>query len=210
MGSRRSSLHLQLGQETVYLIMAIAVFAALVMAALLMRQSPERQKDPPIIPMREADGFSFPTGSAAISSSFRDKLVGRIVPEVVRIGRESGTDVVEVIGHTDGVPLRHGSRYSANLDRVLMPAFTGQPADAAQAADNVGLGMARAVAVARLLRDAPSLRRFQIMPLSAGAFERTDDTMADGSTLADDPGRRRIVIRVRRRVRKGDEVATAG
>jgi flagellar motor protein MotB len=71
-----------------------------------------------------------------------------------------------------------------------------------QAADNAGLGMARAVAVARVLRSAPDLSDFQIFPISAGAFERADDTM----TLADDPKddqeRRRIVIRVRRKTQE--------
>ena len=122
------------------------------------------------------------------------------MPLVQSIGRDAEAEVVEVIGHTDEVPLNARVRRLANLDETLMPQFSGGVSDAPQAADNVGLGMARAVAVARVLRSAPLLSSFQIMPMSAGAFERADDTMADGTSAKDEQERRRIVIRVRRRV----------
>lgn len=197
--TNRSSLSLQLGQETVYLIMAIAVFASVVMAALMARDQAPR-KDPPIIRMREADGFYFPAGSALVSPGFSQRLTREIIPNVARIGAQYEADVVEVIGHTDEVPLRL-SRTRGNLDESLMPLFNGKVAEPPQAADNAGLGMARAVAVARILRSAESLKRFQVMPLSAGAFERIDDTMSDGTTAEDQQERRRIVIRVRRRTK---------
>jgi hypothetical protein len=62
--------------------------------------------------------------------------------------------------------------------------------------------MARAVSVARVLRASPLAASFQIMPLSAGPFQKNDDTAALGTdTPADMRQRRRIEIRLRRQGR---------
>jgi flagellar motor protein MotB len=199
--SSRSTLHLQLGQETLYLILAIAVFAAVMMAAVVQKNQ-EIEKDPPIITMKEANGFYFPTASAEISPEFRQKLITEIVPLVAQIGTRAHAEVVEVIGHTDEVPISARYHSKANLDQTLMGEFVGDAHDnkPIQAADNVGLGMARAVAVANVLRSSRKLAGFQIFPMSAGAFQRTNDTMTDGELHTADQERRRIVIRVRRNV----------
>lgn len=199
----RSTLHLQLGQETIYLILGIAVFAAIIMASIIKKDR-QVERDPPIITMKEANGYFFPTASAEITPEFREKLLQEIVPLVASIGKRADAEVVEVIGHTDEVPISVRRRANANLDETLMAELAGQndPEKPIQAADNVGLGMARAVAVARVLRTAPALSRFQIFPISAGAFQRTDDTMTSGELARDDQERRRIVIRMRRRVQE--------
>ena len=199
--SHRSTLHLQLGQETVYLIMAIAVFAAVYMAVLLRRPN-EPIKDPPIIVMKEADGYYFPTGSSSISPAFARKLTAQVLPRVREIGRQYNAGVVEVIGHTDEVPLRRISRFETNLDSALMPLLNGRSGSPPVAADNIGLGMARAVAVARLLRQQPDMEQFQIVPLSAGPFSQTNDTVSRGDDTIADRERRRIEIRVRRRTER--------
>lgn len=193
---RRSMLHLQLGQEIIYLIMAIAIFAAFYMAIQLTRDR-RPEKDPPIILMREADGYSFPTGSALLSPEFGRKLNEEVVPKVQETGTAYRATVIEVIGHTDEVPLKLGRRLEADLDKTLLPLLLtgkGEPV----AADNAGLGMARAVAVAHLLRKSPLGSRFQIIPMSAGPFQRPDDTAAVGGAAVADEARRRIEIRVRR------------
>lgn len=191
----RSTLHLQLGQEIIYLIMAIAVFAAMI---LFSRQS-TIEREPPIILMREADGYSFDTGSAALSPDFQRKLAEQVIPQVSEIGDTFHATVIEVIGHTDEVPLKQSRRHVANLDQTLgeyLKDGTGEPI----AADNVGLGMARAVAVARVLRQSPLAQRFEIIPISAGAFQRPDDTAGGlGSGAVSEKDRRRIEIRVRRK-----------
>ncbi len=193
---RRSMLHLQLGQEIIYLIMAIAIFAALYLAIQLTRDR-RPEKDPPIILMREADGYSFPTGSALLSPEFERKLNEEVIPKVQETGTAYRATVIEVIGHTDQVPLKLVRRLEADLDKSLLPLLLtgkGEPV----AADNAGLGMARAVAVAHLLRKSPLGSRFQIIPLSAGPFQRPDDTAAVGGAAVADEARRRIEIRVRR------------
>ncbi|MEA3036980.1 MAG: hypothetical protein QOH04_2757 [Sphingomonadales bacterium] len=193
----RSTLHLQLGQEIIYLIMAIAIAAAFYMAAL--RASDHRsRRDPPIIVMREADGYFFPTGSAILSPAFEQRLRNEVIPRLAATGQEYQATVIEVIGHTDEVPLRQARRHETNLDRSLLPFLRdgiGEPV----AADNVGLGMARAIAVAHVLRESPLRKGFEIIPMSAGAFQRPNDTASlSGGTAIPDQARRRIEIRVRR------------
>lgn len=202
-GRSRSNLHLQMGQETIYLLLAISMFVAFILAARVFRR--EEHKDPPIIILPEAAGYHFATGSAELSSRFRSRLVASVAPRVAGIGKQWCANVIEVIGHTDEVPLRaRGAR--PNLDHVLMPILTGGKAAAPAAADNIGLGMARAVEVAAVLRArlGPS---FVVVPLSAGPFLRPDDTAMTAGAAVPDAQRRRIEVRVRRQVRP--EIATS-
>lgn len=186
-----------MGQETIYLLLTVALFTAFVLAARAMANERARA-EPPIITLAEANGYSFPTGSAAVSSDFASRLRAAVVPRVQEIGADYDARVIEVIGHTDEVPLSAlGSR--GNLDRSLLPWFQGRDAPALLASDNAGLGMARAVSVARALRSAGLAAEFTVVPLSAGPFLRPDDTVTDGARIVDARERRRIEIRVRRR-----------
>lgn len=198
--TRRSTLHLQMGQETIYLLLTIAVFAALVLAAYVAVS--RKFEDPPIITLSESQGFFFKTGSADLSKAFADQLRVKIAPRVREIAERYDAHTVEVIGHTDEVPLGPTIAGRSNLDRTLVPWFTGNSATAPAVSDNAGLGMARAVSVARALRESGLAKSFTIVPLSAGAFLKPDDTVTDGTTLAPDETRRRIEIRVRRSARQ--------
>jgi hypothetical protein len=68
------------------------------------------------------------------------------------------------------------------------------------AADNAGLGMARAAAVARSLRRDPRLARYKnkIFPLSSAQVLDTAEVLADGTNPGNVQQRRRIEIRLRR------------
>jgi flagellar motor protein MotB len=195
--SNRSTLHLQMGQETIYLLLTMAVFAALALATYVVRQR-RPYEDPPIISLSEAQGFFFATGSAELSSTFRQQLVGPISQKVRAIADKYDAHTVEVIGHTDEVPLG-GTR--SDLDATLVPWFLGKQNRPPVASDNTGLGMARAVAVARALRESGLSQGFTIIPLSAGSILRPDDTVTDGEAPVADEKRRRIEIRVRRRAK---------
>jgi flagellar motor protein MotB len=192
--ANRSTLHLQMGQETIYLLLTMAVFVALILAAYIAKQ-PKPYEDPPIITLSEAQGFFFSTGSAELSNKFRQQLSGPISQRVRSIADKYDAHTVEVIGHTDEVPLG-GAK--SDLDLTLIPWFLGKRTREPVASDNIGLGMARAVAVARALRDSGLSKGFIVIPLSAGAAVRTDDTITDGASPQADEKRRRIEIRVRR------------
>lgn len=198
----KSTLHLQLGQETIYLIMSIAVVAAVYLAIRVLSLESESQFDAPIITLDETDGYSFSTGSSNISQAFKDQLIEKVVPKIEASGKSSNATIVEVVGHTDEVPINSIKRYKANLDYTLVPILNGSKSRPAIAADNVGLGMARAVAVASILRESKLKNRYIIIPMSAGPFLKPDDSAGLGSDYRNDAARRRIEIRLRRKVER--------
>ncbi|MDB5695526.1 MAG: nuclease [Sphingomonas bacterium] len=85
----------------------------------------------------------------------------------------------------------------SNLDRTLIPWLRGGAVEPT-VGDNVGLGMARAVAVARALRKAGVGEAYVIIPMSAGPLVRPGDRVTDGARAADEQNRRRIELRLRR------------
>jgi flagellar motor protein MotB len=150
---------------------------------------------PPIIPLDEAAGYSFDTGSAELSDSFADKLKSEIRQRILDHLRDYKADVVEVVGHTDERPINGAS----NLDNSLIGVFSGQvPAARLSAADNVGLGMARAAAVAQVLQLCIELEDIKVIPYSGGQVIERGDRLATGQNSGDRSERRRIEIRVRR------------
>jgi len=173
------------------------------------------QDQPPIITLREGDckstaeergagnlhatfcGFSFPPGSADVSPEFVARL-----PDVVRklaaLSERYGAQIVEVIGHTDGTSIRDTLRVKANLDDTL-----GQYLDPTNTAplfpfDNVGLGISRAVSVARALRTSGLPTKLDIQPLSAAYLIAPNDRAEPAARRLGDASRRRIEIRIRR------------
>ena len=67
----------------------------------------------------------------------------------MEIGRSFDVDVIEVIGHTDERPVASGL---SNLDRRLSSVMSGaSDVGLLQPADNAGLGLARAVAVVKVV-----------------------------------------------------------
>ncbi len=150
---------------------------------------------PPIIRLREADGYVFPSATNRISSEFAQRLRAEVVPLIERYAEEYAADVVEVIGHTDERPI--GGR--SNLDEALGEYLTGDYRPL-RPADNVGLAFARAAAVARRLAPLLEERGYLVLALSAGqTLLPGDGGLADGSDPGDNPARRTIEIRLRRR-----------
>lgn len=240
---RLRTLHLQLGQEVIYLLMSIFALASLILAlyvAQAARSTPPTVPDaskqisdldkrnsqllediqalkaremelvgeikklndkPPIINLEEQQGYKFESGDASLTPAFREKLTREKVPELIRYASAYSVNVIEVIGHTDEIPV--GARGS-NLDYLLIPFLrsgTGpEPTQQLQATDNAGLGMARAAAVARYLLADPGLKalKMQILPLSGAQVIDVNDALSAGSDQREDRNRRRIEIRARR------------
>lgn len=165
-----------------------------------MRQGRGEHDWPPIINLSEASGYNFAIGRADLSVDFDKKLKTSVVDQVARIVAEYNVDVVEVIGHTDEQAVNN--RVS-NLDGKLVPALAGKvPIDGLTPADNAGLGMARAVSVARVLEDDPRLKGVTVLPLSGGQMILPGDKVTNGTSKGDVKERRRIEIRVRRSTAK--------
>lgn len=150
---------------------------------------------PPFFSLSEAGGYYFESGKATLRPDFEQKLRTTIVPMLQRNIDDYGVDVVEVIGHTDEVPMVGAS----NLDKSLISASASKsPIEGLQSTDNAGLAMARAVAVVRILRADPRLAGVTILPLSGAQMIIPVDKVADGRSTQSDQSRRRIEMRLRR------------
>ena len=158
-----------------------------------LRES-EGHQWPPIIRLDEADGYSFKTNSSEVSSGFEQLLVSKVVPRIVDIGQRYEAYTIEIVGHTDERPIYARS----NLDENLLPFLRGQRSEPLAAADNAGLGFARAAAVSAILSNSRDLRAYRVTPLSGAHVILRAGTISDGSDDGDRPGRRRIEIRMRR------------
>ena len=236
---RQSTLHLQMGQEVIYLLLTIAVATSLMLVAWIASQSqappievavdqgksslpmppetsitappgmkappttksnePLPDAQPPLISLKESDGFSFASGSAEITPSFAQLLEGAIVSRIRELSETYNAEIIEVVGHTDGVPLSAGTRAGGNLDSMLHRGLNALPGELLAPSDNVGLGMGRAIAVALALRAAGLEERYILVPLSAGPLVGPGDNVFAIPQPLPDAKRRRIEIRLRRR-----------
>jgi len=151
---------------------------------------------PPIISLTEANGYFFRSGSAELSSSFTEQLNGSISDQIAKNLESYGADIVEVIGHTDEQPI---SRLNSNLDKNSIDVLSSKKSIATlEPADNAGLGLARAISVANILRSKSNLSGITVLPLSAAQLIMPGDTLTVGQA-GNVETRRRIEIRIRRR-----------
>jgi outer membrane protein OmpA-like peptidoglycan-associated protein len=232
----RSTLHQQLGQEVIYLLLATFAVATFILALFLLLKIREQQpptppeppsgpigpsprpgpilppapqplqrpidkpKDaPPILILKEGEGYSFPLGEATLTVDFQEKLASKAVQTILDHVRDHRTTIIEIIGHTDELPIT--GRIS-NLDTQLIPFLRSTPSGppvTLSAADNVGLGMARAVAVARYLMNNERLKEanLKFLPMSAAQLITLEDELSRGDPR-EASNRRRIDIRARR------------
>lgn len=150
---------------------------------------------PPFFSLSEAGGYYFDSGKATLRPQFEQSLRSSIIPMLATSIADYDVNVIEVIGHTDEVPMVGTS----NLDSSLIAASVSRvPIGDLRSTDNAGLAMARAVAVVRVLRSDPRLRNVTILPLSGAQMVVPVDRMADGTSPRDDQARRRIEIRLRK------------
>lgn len=150
---------------------------------------------PPIIRFREADGEFFALGRAEITEGLAQKIK-REIPTLLKQIEEYKVNVIEVIGHTDEQPVQGTT---SNLDFIALKVVNeGVPAAQIVVTDNAGLGLARALAVVRVLRSDKRLDGVTILPLSAAQLTDTTGKLSDGKSAGDVKERRRIEIRLRR------------
>jgi flagellar motor protein MotB len=161
---------------------------------------------PPFFSLSEAGGYYFDSGKATLRPDFERSLRTDVIPKLKQFIDDYGVDVVEVIGHTDEVPMVGAS----NLDKDLIAASASRiPISALRSTDNAGLAIARAVAVVRILRADPRLRGVTILPMSGAQMIMPVDRVADGTARGDDQRRRRIEIRLRRSTEQVQPAAAA-
>jgi len=158
---------------------------------------------PPIITIKETEGYTFRTGSAELSPDFVRLLDDSIAPKLRQLADSFRCDVVEVIGHTDGQAVLMLS----NLDR-LFTASADTLSTSLVPGSNADLGLMRAWAVAIRLRAAKTLRGLTFYGYSAGQAIDIDGSYAAAGDRSDRPERRRIELRLRRSAKITNATAT--
>lgn len=152
---------------------------------------------PPIITLG-SDKFRFQTNSAELTPQFRDYLREVTASQVQDLLEKYQVDVIEVVGHTDETKIT-ASRPST-LDELAIKALRGE-AEVGDLVpvDNAGLGLARAIAVVKVLESTQlGARGIKMIPLSAAQVVMPGDQVSDGQSPEASSARRRIEIRVRR------------
>ena len=150
---------------------------------------------PPIINLSEAGGYYFASGSAVLTPDFAAALRNVVITRLLDIADSFDVDLIEVIGHTDEQPV---ANHASNLDRYLSSVtLAGTDAAVLQWSDNAGLGLARALAVVKVLASDARLAAFRILPLSGAQLIDTDGRLTrwEGGDVRE---RRRIEVRMRK------------
>jgi len=182
-----------LKNATVPLVLTSALVLLLAGLAAPVAQKHQPHDQPPTVVLTETAGFVFPTGSAKLADDFTRRLTETVIPRIVEIALRYDCDVIEVIGHTDGRPVRSAS----NLDEALVAAIRRGLTEVVPGS-NADLGLMRAWAVARIFRFDERLRHFHVAAYSAGHVLHPDGRYAGEGDNSDEPTRRRIEVRVRR------------
>jgi flagellar motor protein MotB len=146
---------------------------------------------PPIINLPETLGFSFNTGQAQLSERFENRLKNDIVSKLREIKNKHNVNVIEVIGHTDGVIAGGNS----NLDGMLENAVARGDISGLRYGSNADLGLMRALAVAFFLRKQPELRGVKFRVYSAAQLILADGKLTNQPNRTKDDARRRIELR---------------
>ncbi|MEE4212417.1 MAG: hypothetical protein V2I43_24500 [Parvularcula sp.] len=172
-------------------------------------QDPDRPPQPrAVISIDGTEDFFFSFGSAIVPDNFSDHLQTSVVPAILAEIHRGGliSPSIEVIGHTDRIAVRSAA---SNLDFSLAflhecitsPRQNNCPSIILRAADNAGLGLARATATAGILAQDTRLIDYPFTVLSAGSLsppniEEPSIDSSDEDWEFYHNASRRIIIRV--------------
>ncbi len=157
-----------------------------------------RKDKPPMIQLRHNDGFRFPPSKAVLTEVFEARLNDEVFPQIKAALERYNPNTIEVIGHTDGYPVR---RSVSNLDNLLGDVLSGrQPVEALQFGSNADLGLIRAAVVRRRIESWLTgeglADTIKVRCYSAANSVPLTDKLNDPSVFAgEDDARRRIEIR---------------
>ena len=157
----------------------------------------KRKDKPPIVPLKEADDYSFKLGGTQLSEEFKKKLRDEVLPKLENIFKNYDVNVIEIIGHTDEVPVQ--SRIiKSNLDKHVKSVFHGhKPIEDLDYASNVELGLIRALSVKLFLEEiiGDNLLTVKFRIYSAGQLIPPDGSSTKNMNNKWDETRRRIELR---------------
>lgn len=159
-----------------------------------------RHLGPPIKILSESNqAYRFQSGKATISFDFRKAIENEILPWIERNNQETDCafNAIEVIGHTDGVPVAPNQ---PNIDSEMISKYQSGQLEALRPGSNLDLGQMRALAVIAILQEYQ--QRFQrlpcvqfFFPYSAGQMLVNHRIAIQDSKIPDET-RRRVEIRM--------------
>lgn len=180
-------------------------FLALIFLLAVVFMEIDREKNPPVIILKD-DLYKFELGKAIINEPFKKRFRDYEINRLINARKDCKCDILEVIGHTDGVPVKEANR--SNLDRVVVKSYFRKSLADVIPGSNADLGLMRSIAVIQLIRaysnDYPELKKIKyFLPYSAGQLILLDGSISPPSQsyMMNENERRRIEIRLRRKVK---------
>jgi hypothetical protein len=141
----------------------------------------KRKDKPPIVPLKEADDYNFKIGGTQLSEEFKNKLRYKVLPKLETIFKDYDVNVIEIIGHTDEVPVQ-SKIIKSNLDKHIKSVLYGnKPIEDLDYVSNVELGLIRALSVKLFLqkiiskRSSTKLSNVEFRIYSAGQLVLPDE-----------------------------------
>lgn len=161
--------------------------------------------EPIFMTLDEDDGYTFASGSNAITTQFREAFSRQGRGRILEMIKNAPIDIeaIEVIGHTDEDPSNEDrvNGVPISLDYTLMRALNSPSAVSLSPCDNAGLGLSRAVVTAVYLREAlgTEFAGIEILPMSAGPLHQDTNRVTTSVVPIQTPdqSRRRIEVRLR-------------
>jgi outer membrane protein OmpA-like peptidoglycan-associated protein len=166
-----------------------------------LKQRPDK---PLVFPLEEASGFAFAPGKAELPPEFVKNLREVILPKIAAIVSEFKIEIMEVVGHTDGQPIRQGSNLDEKLNGFLVTPGAEITIQSLKFDSNADLGLARALAVTSFLQSEFAYsRNTKLSELTCRAYSGAQiispiTNAIEGALNEDDPSRRRIELRFTR------------
>lgn len=167
-------------------------------------------ESPPIIILSEQNQrYRFAVGSAEISPAFQRALDNRIIPILEQQSQQCDCDAIEVIGHTDSLPVNSGR---SNLDEKLIGAFSQKETPNLVPGSNLDLGMMRALSIIRYFKQAQKEGRLSqieyFLPYSAGQMLTPNHRLDTSAETSENERRRRIEMRLLKSSAWQDQIGT--
>ncbi|NEO33166.1 MAG: flagellar motor protein [Symploca sp. SIO3C6] len=161
-----------------------------------------KHKFPPNITIQNTGKYAFKLGQANLTPQLEQFIHDTVVPKIKERFKNYKVNIIEVIGHTDGVEFKGIS----NLDKRLnvVAGNENRRIGSLKAGSNTDLGLMRALAIIKALQKEEEMIQFfkekglgnkpMFRAYSAAQLYNTDGTIAT-SSAKENPSRRRIEIR---------------
>jgi outer membrane protein OmpA-like peptidoglycan-associated protein len=173
-------------------LLLISLLQSISTADKLKSANKKLESASPIIIDEKSGNFKFPSGSAELTPDLKKYIHTTIIPAIQKATGRSDIDFIQVIGHTDEIPINGNS----NLDgkgKLASAASSDGNITTLTAGSNVDLGLMRAVAVVQFL-NTKSLNKVKFRAYSAGQLYPPDFSGGSIDLDAND-AKRRIEIR---------------